>query len=275
MSEFCCRDSSQLVDNGEGSLVCGHCGLVLQASLEADAGLWQREPVSESPSGIKAKNRALTEFGFKFNSKSMDDILADWAENGLLPPYIIEKTVFRGVQILANYQDPEIWKKKKKTYVSLTEFSAIILYGTLLEEKIPRSMILISNISGISPKKLWIMDGIFYPNSNLDRLPNPSDWMPGICYYIPISFKETRKICYVSDLFYEEFSFRPLTILSSVIHAYLEMRATKFPEKKRMTKKQICEITGVSVSSMTGATSKLFGKNPPPYWDILRPDDEP
>lgn len=269
----CCRDESRIVDNGEGSLVCSLCGLVQEAALDDYQSRGKPPNTWDFPLCDKAKSRALGEFGFRFSPKGMDGILVDWVENGLLPAYAVDKTVYRGVQILANYQRPDSWKKK--ALCSLTEFSAVALYGTLLEEKIPRSANLISSISGVPVKRLWNLDKVFYPNSGLDRLPKPSDWMPGICYYLPISFKETQKICRVSDLLFEEFNFRPLTILSVVSFAYSEMRSAKYPSKKCIAKKQLCEITGISASSLMKGLHEMFGKKHPLYWDMLRPEADP
>lgn len=269
----CCRDLSQIVDNGEGSMVCSTCGLVQEAVLDGAPSHGRSVRTWDFPMCDRAKCRALSEFGFRFSPKTMDQVLVDWAENGLLPSYIIDKTVYRALQTLDKYQKPR-GLKKKKTLCSLTDFSAIALYASLLEEKIPRSMNLISAISGVPVKRLWTLDGIFYPNPGLDRLPKPSAWMPGISYFLPLSFKEIKKICHISDRLYEDFSFRPLTVLSTVILAYMEMRDIKFSStKKRLTKKQISEITGVSVTSMMRGLNEMFGNKPPPYWDILRPEE--
>lgn len=269
MSANCCRDSSRIVDNGEGLLVCSTCGMVQGAVLTEDIS---SRVAAASHSIERACRRALEEFGFKFRPELMTELLLDWSENGLLPRYIVEKTVFRGTRILSEFQWPELGKKR--LHCSLTEFAAIVLYGTLIEEKIPRSAVLLSTVSGVSAKRLWNLDGIFFPDGGATRMLSPSDWMPGLCYYLPTKFKENRKICYVSDLLAEEFGFRPLTILSVAIYAFLEMRSAKFPSEKGLTKRQLCDITGVSVSTLTRGLNEIFGKGPPPYCELLRSHNE-
>lgn len=265
----CCRDMSRNINNGEGSVVCSICGLVQEAALEGIPIRGQWKNGWETSLCERAKNQALKEFGFRFTPRSMEKILVDWVENGLLPSFVLNKTIYRAMQILDGYRRPEA--ARRKGFCSLTEFSAIILYGTLLEERIPRSVNLVSGISGVPVKRLWNLDEVFYPNMELERISGPSDWMSGICYFLPISYKEGRNVCRVANLLYRDFSFRALTVLSVVIYAYLEMRHAKYPNKKRLPKKQLCEITGVSVTSLMRGVQEMFGKKPShPSWNLIK-----
>lgn len=254
------------MDNNEGSLVCPECGLIAGAAIGDLNSICSTSEKSKMEE--KAKIAALNEFGFKFQSQALKDILENWTENGLLPCYIIDLTIYRGTRFLSNYRRSEC--AKKHSFCSQTEFLVTILYETLIDEKIPRSVNQLASISGVSAKRLWHLIEVFYPNSGMERRLRASDWMPGLCYYLPTNFGETRRICSVADNLGEEFSFRPLTILTVVIQIFLDMRSAKHPPRKILTKKELCRITGITVSTLTRATREIFGKTSNSFWDSLR-----
>ena len=120
-------------------------------------------------------------------------MLEDWIENNHLAKNVTEKTI-RTFNKICQRSYPEL----SRCPPTLSELTAFALYQTLLQDLTPRSIGIISAMTGVMVKKLKKLYSML--NNAIDtNAVRPSIWMPGLSVYLPITYKEHRNICGVAD----------------------------------------------------------------------------
>lgn len=264
-------EEDQCLDEREGTLVCAACGLVLDETLLMDRDLQRLTYIDreiEEITRIAAKIKCM---GIILDKEELKATVSHWAANGHFPENIVEKTWNWSLRILSDLKVENIPKRHRINF-TLRDFAAMALFQTLVNEKIPRPMNNITHVSGVSSMRLWKLLKIFPRNFSLQSLA-PSTWMPGLLRALPISYKESVHITRIADWLQHDFAQNPLTILTTVIYAYLLHRKAGYmletgmhPDPRHykmeaLTKTQLSEITGVSISTLTNGFKSLLEDN--------------
>ena len=163
----------------------------------------------------------LKEIGVSYNEREQREILLDWQENGHLPACVLDQSIGLTKTIFGKAVKPV---KRRNFRYTLEEITALILYRVLIEEGIPRSLNVISRLTGVCQKKLWTMERVFCGTMSTVSASRASIWLPGLSPYLPLNYKETSAIGQWADWLQERYDYAPKTMLSCVLYAYLSMR---------------------------------------------------
>lgn len=278
-------EASIYSDEKDGTLVCMDCGLVLEENLPLLQNIKLEDPRGEKDEKLEKLKSKIRVFGVRLEQSEQKIFLLDWIENGHLPLCVIDQT-WSWSKRMIDKLEPENIHPRDKMYFNLEEFTAIALYQTLCKQNNPRSLTIISSISGVPVKKLWRLARIFPLAFNFENL-RPSNWMPGLYTHLPISFKESVHIGKIADWLQQDFAFNPLSLLTIIVYAYLIQRKDRLAIAKKdstcsaemqgapdnavdfrgekftnmLTKSELSRITGVSSSTITKGYRKVIEDN--------------
>jgi len=119
----------------------------------------------------------LKEIGVSYNEREQREILLDWQENGHLPACVLDQSIALTKTIFGKAVKPV---KRRNFRYTLEEITALILYRVLIEEGIPRSLNVISRLTGVCQKKLWTMERVFCGTMSTVSASRASIWLPGL-----------------------------------------------------------------------------------------------
>ena len=223
-TQKCIHEARYIVyDSKEGTSICTNCTLVVGDSLcdppsqSVSVSFLERYDNEEKLS-TKAKAIGLN---IDFTKQSM--LLHDYVENAHLPTDLVEKTGHHSKKVLYSLEINAL-PKARMLRISLAEFTALMIYQTMLMERIPRSLHLVSAFSGVSIRKLNQVEKIFPTEFTMECL-KPSNFMAGVEMYLPVTYSEVTHVCEIADRLQENLSHHPATILTAVIYAYLQNRS--------------------------------------------------
>jgi len=210
------RRAGRIIDEREGTIICGDCCLVL------DESTFPSQPANPN-SAFYSETKLEAGKTSSWCRIAQTRILEDWTSNAHIPSYIIPISISK-LKALSSIHQKDVWDElASKVSATIDEITALALYYALLDEEIPRPLHYIADITQTSIKCLDRLVDIFPHENNLTSLKS-SIWMPSLSYFLPFSYKEERVICDKADAVQEKHSFTPITVLTAVIYRYYMWR---------------------------------------------------
>lgn len=253
----------RVVDEKEGTIICRACSRVLHTSISLEApvdgvnyanvedlaglynslhdGLGSAETdielvgldFEEAPRTRLAsarQKRSRSEIGEKlkqfarisdWNAAKQQASLREWVAKGNIPGYVIVLTNRYFKNTLQAMVSRKLSVKGKHT---MNCFTAFALYRVLIQEKIPRSLENVHQLTGVTASKLFYLEKAFCSTVNDLTGIRASDWLPGVINSLDITRVESFELCNKADVIQAQYSYTPATVMAAVLYGFLRMR---------------------------------------------------
>lgn len=225
-TDDCCH--REYYDERGGETVCVLCGLVLEKVLMSATVFNYEDDESD-----KCK-------------KELQSFVYDVFDRGNIPLSIFDLVIDRSCKTIKAQQI----KGEKRLHVA-----AFIIYSTLLEKNIPRSIFVIKDLTGIPTDKIWAISKNQYVNVAEVSV---SDNVDAVCTNLGINFQHIANIKKIINVMSGGSGVQTGTIIASVIYLFTREVGVKVSLCNIC---KYCEVTPSSVHKFIAKIETKYVKN--------------